>query len=201
MNEFDSKHILNLGLRHTDNIIIILSADLTVTKVNPAGLKTFGWKKNKVLNRKINDVFKESSIEPFINILPLFKKTKYVSYVIQNEKKFKIQWHIIPIKKDPNSTQDYTLIIGKKIIELSETSLGTISLDNILKYAPDLFYWKDKNSIYEGCNDEFAKLAGLNSRDEVKGKSDYDLAWKDRADFYIAGDAHVIKTGQAKVTP
>ena len=199
MNEFDSKHILNLGLRHTDNIIIILSADLTITKVNPAGLQTFGWKKNKVLNRKINDVFKESSIEPFINILPLFKKTKYVSYVIQNEKKFKIQWHIIPIKKDPNSTQDYTLIIGKKIIELSETSLGTISLDNILKYAPDLFYWKDKNSIYEGCNDEFAKLAGLNSRDEVKGKSDYDLAWKDRADFYIAGDTHVIKTGQAKL--
>ena len=47
-------------------------------------------------------------------------------------------------------------------------------IDNI----PEAAFWKDRNSVYLGCNQHFAKFAGLNSPLEIIGKTDYDLPWK-----------------------
>lgn len=78
-----------------------------------------------------------------------------------------------------------------------ESELGT--LDTLIRYAPDLIYWKDKNSIHLGCNDQFAKAAGFQNRHELIGKSDHDLPWKNRANKYIADDEEVILKGVPKL--
>ena len=72
-------------------------------------------------------------------------------------------------------------------------------LENIIKYAPDMIYWKDKNSTHLGCNNQFAIAAGFRQSDDVIGKSDYDFPWKLRADKYIADDKEVISTGLPKL--
>ncbi|WP_413164368.1 GAF domain-containing protein [Capilliphycus salinus ALCB114379] len=46
-------------------------------------------------------------------------------------------------------------------------------IDNI----PQLIFWKDCNSIYLGCNRNFAQLVGLHTPEEIVGKTDYDLPW------------------------
>jgi diguanylate cyclase (GGDEF)-like protein/PAS domain S-box-containing protein len=64
-------------------------------------------------------------------------------------------------------------------------------LDNI----PQFIFWKDRNSVYLGCNRNFARAAGFNSPDEIVGKTDYDLPWrKEESDFFHECDARVIRT-------
>lgn len=63
----------------------------------------------------------------------------------------------------------------------------------ILDTIPQPVYWKDIQGRYLGCNASFARVAGLESPDDVIGKTDYDLVWsKAEADAYRADDQAVI---------
>lgn len=67
-------------------------------------------------------------------------------------------------------------------------------LQSIVDAIPGRVFWKDKNSIYRGCNSLFAIDAGLKSTAEITGKTDYDFSWgKDDAEFYRECDRHVMK--------
>jgi len=70
-----------------------------------------------------------------------------------------------------------------------------IYLDNILKNIPGIVYWKDRDGVYLGCNDLEAKYAKLASPDEIVGKTDYDLPWRDVADILRATDRRVVENG------
>ena len=68
-------------------------------------------------------------------------------------------------------------------------------LDNI----PQFIFWKDRNSVYQGCNRNFALVAGLSIPEEIVGKTDYDLPWtKEESDWFRQNDAQVIETDTAQ---
>ena len=70
--------------------------------------------------------------------------------------------------------------------------------ENVLSNVPASIFWKDRNSVYLGVNKQFAHDTGLQSPDELIGKSDYDLAWtKEEADFYRECDRKVMDVGEA----
>ena len=70
-------------------------------------------------------------------------------------------------------------------------------LENIISNVPHFVFWKDRNSAYLGCNQQFAKVAGLARPEDIVGKTDYDLAWKkEEADFFRAVDKEVMTSGQ-----
>ncbi len=54
-------------------------------------------------------------------------------------------------------------------------------------------FWKDKNSNYIGGNACFLKLIGLNSLEEVIGRSDHDFPWAKEAKKYREQDLSVLK--------
>ena len=63
----------------------------------------------------------------------------------------------------------------------------------VLVEDPDFIFWKDINSVYLGCNQRFAEAAGMQSPDEIVGKTDFDLAWTEgEADFYREVDLRVM---------
>ena len=58
---------------------------------------------------------------------------------------------------------------------------------------PQHIFWKDKNSVYLGCNRNFAKASGVGSPENIVGKTDYDLAWKrEESDWYRQLDRQVM---------
>jgi PAS domain S-box-containing protein len=64
-------------------------------------------------------------------------------------------------------------------------------MDNI----PQCIFWKDRNSVYLGCNRRQAEASGLSSPDDIIGKTDFDLPWTtEQAEFYRACDRRVIDT-------
>lgn len=76
-----------------------------------------------------------------------------------------------------------------------EKDHAVIALENVIARLPGHVYWKDTNNIFLGCNDLQALSAGLQSRKEIAGKTDYDMPWKDQADKLHAIDEEVRKTG------
>ena len=49
---------------------------------------------------------------------------------------------------------------------------------NILDTIPQFVCWKDKNSVFLGCNSNYAKMTGLPNAQSIIGKTDWDLPWK-----------------------
>lgn len=70
----------------------------------------------------------------------------------------------------------------------------------LLKQIPASVFWKDKDSVYLGCNDAFANSLGLSSPAEIIGKTDYDLpTTKEESDAFRADDKQVIESRKPKL--
>ncbi|MGI0489129.1 PAS domain S-box protein [Pantanalinema rosaneae CENA516] len=73
-------------------------------------------------------------------------------------------------------------------------------LQTVIDTFPLTVFWKDCNSVYLGCNQRSAQVAGLASPTEIVGKTDYDMPWAaTNADAYRADDREVINSGIAKL--
>jgi PAS domain S-box-containing protein len=66
----------------------------------------------------------------------------------------------------------------------------------IIDHTPLLIFWKNPQSIYQGCNNAFAQWVGLNSQESIKGKTDFDFFQDSQAAHFRDIDQDVIKTGQ-----
>lgn len=66
-------------------------------------------------------------------------------------------------------------------------------LSNIMSNIPHFVFWKDTGSVYLGCNENFARVAGVGTPENIVGKTDYDLAWKkEESDFFRQCDKEVM---------
>jgi PAS domain S-box-containing protein len=70
----------------------------------------------------------------------------------------------------------------------------------LLKRIPTQVFWKNKQGVYLGCNDAFAHSLGLDSPDDVIGKTDFDLPTTEEAsEAYRADDKQVMDSKQPKL--
>ncbi|MDQ6967007.1 MAG: PAS domain-containing protein, partial [Mariprofundaceae bacterium] len=61
-------------------------------------------------------------------------------------------------------------------------------------------FWKDRDSRYLGCNALFAQDAGFATPEEIIGKTDVDMGWKEQAEWYRADDQAAMQSGEARLT-
>ncbi|ABS28209.1 cache domain-containing protein [Anaeromyxobacter sp. Fw109-5] len=67
---------------------------------------------------------------------------------------------------------------------------------SVLSNVPHSIYWKDRRSVYLGCNDRFAQRFGLPSTEAIVGKTDAQLGWSDEQRARLAaGDRRVMDEG------
>ncbi len=69
----------------------------------------------------------------------------------------------------------------------------------VLDTIPVRIFWKDRDLNYLGCNRLFAADAGYGAPEELVGKSDFDLGWREQAELYRRDDAEIIATGKEKI--
>jgi PAS domain S-box-containing protein len=73
-------------------------------------------------------------------------------------------------------------------------------LQTIIDTVPMRIFWKDTELRYMGCNFVFAGDAGAAKPDELFGKDDYQIGWKEQVEQYRADDLNVIKSGIPKLS-
>ena len=82
---------------------------------------------------------------------------------------------------------------AQKALQESQQFLQTV-LDTI----PLAVFWKNRESVYLGCNQQFAKTLGLPSTTESIGKTDLDICQEEvEANGYCAMDRRLMQTGEA----
>lgn len=73
-------------------------------------------------------------------------------------------------------------------------------LENIVDSFPGIIFWKDENLVYQGCSSTFAKSAGFDSKNELLGKTDFDLPWKNmEAGQYREDDIATMNSKQPRL--
>ncbi len=72
-------------------------------------------------------------------------------------------------------------------------------LQLVLDTIPVRVFWKGRDFKYLGCNQRFAEDAGMSNPQEIVGKDDYQLVWREYADLYREDDRQVMESGQAKL--
>lgn len=71
-------------------------------------------------------------------------------------------------------------------------------LKNIIDCAPGLIYWKDRDSCYMGANKYWCENVGIDTVENVLGKTDKDI-WPNQAKDLRKNDLKVLKTGRTLV--
>ena len=72
-------------------------------------------------------------------------------------------------------------------------------LHAVLDAIPARVFWKDNDLRFLGANSPFARDAGYETPEEIIGKDDYEMAWRDQAELYRADDRAVLEGGTAKL--
>ena len=73
-------------------------------------------------------------------------------------------------------------------------------LQTVLDTFPLSVFWKDRNSVYLGCNRNFLKDAGLASVADIIGKTDYEMPWaQTEANSFRQYDRQVMDNDESKL--
>ena len=87
---------------------------------------------------------------------------------------------------------------GEKQREIDrELHRRTGLMENIIANIPFYVFWKDRDSVYLGCNQRFASAAGVGRPGNIVGKTDFDLAWRrEEAETTRISDRRVMEKRQ-----
>ncbi|NJD08418.1 MAG: EAL domain-containing protein, partial [Methylococcaceae bacterium] len=80
-----------------------------------------------------------------------------------------------------------------------ETLRSRALLGSVIDTVPIRIFWKDRQCRYLGCNELFARDAGLEHSADIVGKDDSEMIWSDRTAFLQADDRTVMESGHAKL--
>jgi DNA-binding CsgD family transcriptional regulator len=67
-----------------------------------------------------------------------------------------------------------------------------VVLEQILNGTDIYLFAKDRKGKYIFANDNLACAAGMDSKEQMIGKTDYDLIWRDQADVFRQGDKRTL---------
>ena len=72
-------------------------------------------------------------------------------------------------------------------------------LQLIIESIPVRVFWKDNDSRFMGCNTLFARDAGLSRPEQLMGKDDFAMGWREQAEGYRADDRQVMESRRPKM--
>jgi PAS domain S-box-containing protein len=186
---------------------VILSLDLAgyFTYVSPVIKRLYGYTPEEMIGEHFSKYVHPDDHPPCIEA---FKKRLKGEFGL-NE--FRI------VKKDGGT--EYVMVSQRAIVKDGEVSGFNYILTNItarkraeeeLRESRQILeavintitvrvFWKDKNLVYLGCNTSFARDAGFEKPEDIIGKDDYAMGWREQAELYRGDDRAVIESGKQKL--
>ena len=110
---------------------------------------------------------------------------------------------IVMIPMSASDKIGHVLCFAENITERKKAELELYEsrqmLQLIIDNIPQSVFWKDINSVYQGGNRSLLEDAGLQSIDELIGRTDADFRWKDLAAHYHQVDQDVMRSGMPRM--
>jgi PAS domain S-box-containing protein len=183
-----------------DSMLISHLGDGSVIDVNHSFLETMGFERDEVEGKAISELECWNSLEDKERFLLGLKKTGertdlFTTFLSRDGRTIPthISGRVVEIDGETciiSVLRDISdRVQSEKALRESQRMLQLV-MDNI----PQAIFWKDRDSVYLGCNRNFAMDAGLDSPEDIAGKTDYDLAWKEEeTNFYRECDRRVME--------
>jgi len=206
--KLNEEKIKNLLLRHeailsaVPDIIMEVDNKKVYAWANKAGFDFFG---DDVIGKEASYYF-EGEQKTYDLVQPVFNGYENVIYLEswqrrKDGKKRLLAWWCKTLKDNTgriigsvSSAQDIT---EHRQAERELSEIKDMQYRAILKNLPQKVFFKDVNSVYISCNENYARDFGIKP-EEIRGKTDYDLYEKELADKHIEYDKKIIMSGKAE---
>jgi PAS domain S-box-containing protein len=189
------------------DLIQSISPEGNISFVNRAWKSTLGYSEAELENLSIFQVIHPEDLEHCqIAMQSLFCGEQCIAietrFVTKDGQTIVVEGNVNCQLKDgiPVATRGiFRDITERKKVEI-ELLESQRFLQLVLNTFPLFVFWKDRQSVYLGCNQNFAVSAGLDSSSEIVGKTDYEMPWRESdAEKYRSDDRQVITSGKPKL--
>ncbi|MBD2566673.1 PAS domain S-box protein [Anabaena lutea] len=155
---------------------------------------------NSVIKLKMQKITTLDSVismlcQPQLQLLPVVDENGEIVGIITPES----ICLALSVVEEISDFADYCQMVENQLLQSQQM------LQLIMDTIPHSIFWKDINSIFLGCNRNFAKMVGFDNPEDIIGKTDYDLIPNyEEAHFYRVSDAEIMRTNQPQyktITP
>ena len=203
MDEKDLKKLAQEQLIIFDSIpawIFYKNKNNTFMRVNQAFCTAMGKNKSELEGKSLYDFYPKDLADAYLqDDLEVIQSGQAKTNIIEQVKTPSgMRW--VKTDKIPYRDNNGEIIgvIGFTI-DITDQKNSEIMLQKIIDLLPTRIFWKDLNLKYLGCNKAFAKDAGKTSPEDLIGKDDFQMGWKDQAELYQADDRKVIESKTSKL--
>ncbi len=181
---------------------VVVDAGGRIRQANQAALSFLARTKEEVFNHSNHTLFHDKSVyEGECELCQAIKNGQALSSYELSVGSNTYRFSLSPIGFEDEvsgGTQICIDISEQKNAEqklIRESSL----LKTIINTVPIRIFWKDRQSRFLGCNRLFAEDAGLTAEEELVGKTDYDMPWREEAASFVHDDNAVMTTHKSKL--
>lgn len=193
-------------LRSISECVCISDMSDNLLFVNDAFRKTYGFEDHELIGQNITIVRSPNNPPEVVReILPATLRGGWRGEVL-NKRKDGSEFPVYlstSIVRDEKQDPIYLVGVATDITERKrveeEIHQSRQILQLILDNIPQRVFSKDRNFRYLGCNKAVANDAGLSNPEEIIGKHDFELPWKEGAPLYRADDRQVMETDTPKL--
>lgn len=179
--------------KYANDIILLLNEDLRIVYANERAVLTYGY--------ELDELYQLDSI---VDLRPPEQREE-IKHLIQDEGADGVVYNTIHQRKDRSTFpievslrsivvegKKYYQAINRDVTERKKVENALKEqlhfLQKLINTIPNPIFYKGSNGLYRGCNTAFEEYLGL-PKDEIVGKSVYDLSPKELADKYAEMDS------------
>jgi two-component system cell cycle sensor histidine kinase/response regulator CckA len=175
--------------------IVLLDADGRIVDANRRACQSLGYSREEMVRLRMTDL----AVDPrYAETGPSETSTAEHWYRRKDGSQFPVEVRLAIVEAGAARLQ---LVFVRDITRRrsAEQALREREelLRNIITNIPCGVFWKDRHSVYLGCNEQLARDQGLSRPEQVIGTTDYQLCVsRAEATLYRECDRQVIETGK-----
>lgn len=197
------------AIDHAGDALFWMGPDASFIRVNDQACRSLGYTREELQSMTVKDVdVDDTDPDRFAEVWQKHWQTVKArrSYTFQTHHRCK-DGRIFPVEVMANYVvfkgREYSFAVVRDISERKRAEAAIEEskkmLQLVLDSIPVQVFWKDRNSVYIGCNRQFARDARFEDPGQVVGKTDFDMWWRDYAQQSIESDQEVLETGCIKL--